>query len=95
MGFLSSYAHNGLMRVTLTQQRHGCKEQQSTATSSALVLDTLTSTVERRVSVYAERYLQGALPMGVKTDCSWLEVRVLKAKDRDEHKIKLLQLVAD
>ena len=54
-----------------------------------------TSTVERRVSVYAERYLQGALPMGVKTDCSWLEVRVLKAKDRDEHKIKLLQLVAD
>ena len=95
LGFLSSYAHNGLMRVTLTQQRHGCEEQQSTATSSALVLDTLTSTVERRVSVYAERYLQGALPMGVKTDCSWLEVRVLKAKDRDEHKIKLLQLVAD
>lgn len=95
VGFLSSYAHNGLMRVTLRQQRHGCEEQQSNATSSALVLDTLSSTTERRVSVYSERYVQGALPAGVKTDCSWLELRVLKAKDRDEHKIKLLQLVAD
>jgi len=47
------------------------------------------------VSVYSERYVQGALPAGVKTDCSWLELRVLKAKDRDEHKIKLLLLVAD
>ena len=50
---------------------------------------------ERRVSVYSERYVQGALPAGVKTDCSWLELHVLKAKDRDEHKIKLLRLVAD
>lgn len=94
VGFLSSYAHNGRMRVTLTQQRHGC-EQQPNATSTALIWDTLSSSTERRVSVYAEQYVQGAMPIGVKTDCSWLEVRALKTKGRDEHKIKLLQLVAD
>ena len=92
----SSYAHNGRASITLIQGRSCNTASGGPAEVSAQLIDgidTLTNASERRVSVYAERYITPKQNWGRATDCSWLEVRVLKSEDRDEHKVKLLQIV--
>ena len=97
LGYLSSYAHNGRCQVKLMRGQPcgslpSTTSSDSNQTGAAIIVDTLADDPKRRVSVYSEASVSAT---GPSTECSRLEVRVLKTSTRVEHKVKLLQVIAD